>query len=205
MFNNFFSNAQEPRDTLLGRFFLKGMNLGHDAHSKWGLSKADISRARHWLDVGCGGGRNIRHVLNTATASKVCGIDYAKASVEMTKKLNARAIESGRLAVCEGNVLHLPYPDGCFDWVSAFETIYFWPEIDKSFAEVYRVLEKGGRFLVCNESDDPLRNEKWMKIMDRMQVYSLDEVIHLMKVAGFTRIQPHRHKNGRWITVIAEK
>lgn len=45
---------------------------------------------------------------------------------------------------------------------TAFETIYFWPDIEKSYAEVKRVLAPGGKFLIVNE-DDGLsgNNEKW--------------------------------------------
>ena len=44
---------------------------------------------------------------------------------------------------------------------TAFETVYFWPEIEKSFAEVRRILSPGGIFLIVNE-DDGLsgKNEK---------------------------------------------
>ena len=49
------------------------------------------------------------------------------------------------------------------DLATAFETIYFWSDIDQSFV-IYRVLKKGGIFMVCNESNG--ENDKDKK-MDR--------------------------------------
>ena len=38
------------------------------------------------------------------------------------------------------------------DRVTAFETVYFWPELAQNFREVYRVLKPGGVFFICNEA-----------------------------------------------------
>lgn len=35
--------------------------------------------------------------------------------------------------------------------MGAFETIYFWSDLETNFKEIYRVLRKGGQFLICNE------------------------------------------------------
>ncbi len=47
----------------------------------------------------------------------------------------------------------MPFDDEAFDCVSAFETVYFWEDLEKCFAEVHRVMKNGGTFLICNESD----------------------------------------------------
>lgn len=41
------------------------------------------------------------------------------------------------------------FTDASFDAVTAFETIYFWPDLPKCFREVYRVLKPGGTFCGC--------------------------------------------------------
>ena len=40
---------------------------------------------------------------------------------------------------------------GSFDVVTAFETIYFWPDIEHCFNEVKKVLKPGGQFVIVNE------------------------------------------------------
>ena len=43
--------------------------------------------------------------------------------------------------------MELPYETGKFDLVTAFETVYFWPDLKQSFSEVFRVLKPGGMFM----------------------------------------------------------
>ena len=45
----------------------------------------------------------------------------------------------------------LPFEDARFDAVTAFETVYFWPDPARCFREIWRVLKPGGTFLICNE------------------------------------------------------
>ena len=47
----------------------------------------------------------------------------------------------------------MPFEDNTFDIVTAFETVYFWPDIEKSFGEVKRVLKPGGMFLIGCETN----------------------------------------------------
>lgn len=54
-----------------------------------------------------------------------------------------------------GRCLLLPYGDGAFDAVTAFETVYFWSSVSKALAEVFRVIRKGGCFLISLEASDP--------------------------------------------------
>ena len=39
------------------------------------------------------------------------------------------------------------------DAVTAFETVYFCPDLPQCFREVYRVLKPGGTLLICNEAN----------------------------------------------------
>lgn len=48
-------------------------------------------------------------------------------------------------------VAALPFKDNAYDMATAFETVYFWPDIEKSFAEVRRILKPGATFLIVNE------------------------------------------------------
>ena len=61
--------------------------------------------------------------------------------------------KSGRCTVLRGDVSDLRLPEASFDLATAFETIYFWPGLEKCFAEAARVLKPGGIFMICNESD----------------------------------------------------
>ena len=56
---------------------------------------------------------------------------------------------------------------------TAFETVYFWPELAQNFREVYRVLKPGGIFFICNEANgETTKDDKWTQIIDGMTIYT---------------------------------
>lgn len=47
--------------------------------------------------------------------------------------------------------MDLPFGNDVFDLITAFETIYFWPDILEALKQVHRVLKPNGTFMICNE------------------------------------------------------
>lgn len=146
MLNKFFQNTRKPQG-FLGKVMLRGMNSGHAKMAEWGFSHLHLRDNTHILDVGCGGGANIAHMLKVLPKSKVDGLDYSEESVAFSKKTNA--IQLGkRCEICQGDVSALPYTDESLDYVTAFETIYFWPDLNNAFREIRRVLKPNGIFFI---------------------------------------------------------
>lgn len=201
----FFNNTGKPTG-FLGKLMVNGMNSGHSAMASWGFSCWETLTAGDVLDIGCGGGANLAEWLRRIKSGTVTGVDYSEVSVEKSQKVNAAEIASGRCRVVQGNVRYLPFADNSFDCISAFETIYFWPGIQKSFQEVYRVLKTGGSFLICNESDgtDPSA-EKWTRMIDGMKIYREAEIRTLLEKSGFSHIQAYRNEKRGWISFSAMK
>lgn len=100
----------------------------------------------------------------------------------------------------------LPFENGRFDWASAFETIYFWPGLEKCLAEVRRVLKDGGGFLIYNESngEDAMSKKMPSKIPD-MKLYTAEEIEASLKRAGFSEVRTFKHDNNVWTCVVARK
>ena len=197
-----FQNTCKPQG-LGGKFMLLSMNMGHAAMAKWGLSHIKVEPTQKVLDAGCGGGANVKNLLTMA--AHVTGIDYSPVSVEKSRKVNRRAISEGRCRILQANVLELPFEEGEFDLVTAFETVYFWPEIIRSFGSVYRVLKPGGQFLICNEADgEHEKDNKWVEKIQGMTIYNGRQLQDLLEKAGFHDV--HVVKNGGdWMTVTARK
>jgi SAM-dependent methyltransferase len=122
------SQCQKPRGWL-GRFVLWNMNYRHSKATDWGLGHVCVEKDFTILDVGCGGGRTLSKLATAATQGKVYGIDYSKESVAVTKRMNARWLEMGRVEVRQASVSHLPFQDGMFDLVTAVETHFWWPDL----------------------------------------------------------------------------
>ena len=202
---NFFENTRKPQG-FGGKLMAKMMNSGHAKVSQWGFSNISAKPDAKVLDVGCGGGANIATWLDKCRNGHVTGLDYSKVSVAESQKLNATAIKQGKCRVLQGDVSAIPFSDEVFDYVSAFETVYFWPGLKKCFSEVNRVLKSGGTFLICNQSDGTnAADEKWTKIIGGMKIYNRDQLAATLKKAGFTEIKTYTNTNKHWICIVATK
>lgn len=200
---SFFENTCKPTG-FGGKLMVLMMNVGHRALSGWGLRFLKLAPDARVLDCGCGGGANIRTLLKKCPRGIVKGIDYSAVSAEQARKRNADAIQAGRCAVWQGSVEQIIFASGWFDAVTAFETVYFWPDLPKSFREIRRVLRPGGTLLICNEcSGDAPGDEAWTKKIAGMRIYPAAELQRLLEQAGFRRIQIH--KTSRWLCLTAQK
>lgn len=182
----FFDNMRKPKGKL-GNMQLKSMNKEHTPVSLWGLKHLDINPDDIILDVGCGGGININRMAKQA--KMVYGVDYSIESVKLSSEVNRQEIHDGKVKVLEGNVAKLPFEDNTFDIVTAFETVYFWPDIEKCFGEVKRVLKPGGIFLIGMESNGS--DNLIMKVSERlidMTVYNDKEIKGFLKNNEFSDI-----------------
>jgi ubiquinone/menaquinone biosynthesis C-methylase UbiE len=190
MFSKFFENFRKPQGWG-GRLLLASMNIGHSGVSQWGLNQLAIRPADHILDIGCGGGINVARMLKRAVKGKVCGLDYSQVCVDKTKGLNRKAVREGRAEVRLGSVSENPWPDHSFDVVTAFETIYFWPDFAKDLLEVRRVLKPGGTFFICNEMNRPEEGKTpylfWIKKLN-MKTYTASDFRSYLTGAGFTDV-----------------
>lgn len=200
---SFFQNTRKP-EGFGGKIMVAMMNVGHSAVARWGLQFLNAAPDAKVLDCGCGGGANMKTLLKLCPKGKVQGIDYAAVSVEKAQKVNASAIEAGRCAVQQASVAELPFEAERFDVVTAFETVYFWPDLPQCFLEVWRVLKPRGIFLICNESNgDTDKDEKWTRIIGGMTIYKDTELEAYLEQAGFRDVQIHKRKS--WLCVTARK
>ncbi len=201
MIKRFFQNFQNPQG-LPGRIVLRGMNRGHASVSEWGLTMVDPAPDTRTLDVGCGGGANIARLLTLCPQGFVDGIDISAESVKISRKTNAGSVGK-RCEIRLGDVCDLPYSDETFDLVTAFETVYFWPDLKKAFSEVRRVLKPGGQFLVVCESDNA-NDTTWTRIIDGMTVFHGDDLVDRLEIAGFDLVNLSRHEKG-WMRLLVTR
>ncbi len=205
LFKKFVSQTRKP-EGFLGKMMLSGMNSGHAEMADWGFSHLPHVEPKHAVDLGCGGGRNAGELLKKYPKAHVTAIDYSELSVEKAKLFNLAAITEGRCTVQQGDVSSLLLPGETCDLATAFETVYFWPGLEKCFAQVAKVLKPGGYFLICNESDGlDATGKKFEKIIDGMRCYTAEEIETALRTAGFTEIISDHHPSKPWIAVLARK
>lgn len=205
LFKNYVNQTRKP-EGFLGKMMLRGMNSGHAKLADWGFTHLPAMNSEKAVDLGCGGGRNAGELLKMYPKAHVTAVDYSELSVEKAKEYNKTMIAAGRCEVLQGDVSDLKLPKETFDLATAFETIYFWPGLEKCFAEVAKVLKPGGYFMICNESDgtDPT-SLKFEKIIDGMKNYTSEEIEAALRAAGFSFVASDHHPSKPWITVLARK
>ncbi|MBQ7566362.1 MAG: methyltransferase domain-containing protein [Oscillospiraceae bacterium] len=205
LFSKFFAQTRKP-EGFLGKLMVGGMNGGHAKLADWGMSHLAVINPARIADLGCGGGRNAGELLKRYPRAKLSALDYSEISVEKTKDTNKAFIEAGRCAVVQGDVAALPFEDAAFDLATAFETVYFWQGLEKCFSEVFRVLNGGGTFLICNESDGvDEASLKYERMIDGMKCHTIERLAAALKAAGFSEVIADHHPSKPWITVLAKK
>lgn len=205
LLSKFFSNTRKP-EGFFGKLMVNGMNGGgHAQMAEWALQSVKTNDDYHILDIGCGGGGNIARMLQLVPNGSVTGIDYSPVSVRKSRKVNSGAIAKGRCKVLEGDAANLPFKDISFDIVTAFETVYFWPDIEHCFAEVRRVLKPDGQFVIVNESDGsgPM-DSKWESLIEGMHTYKPDELKCHLGNAGFADVNIILDEKRHWLVAIAK-
>jgi ubiquinone/menaquinone biosynthesis C-methylase UbiE len=117
---------------------------------KMTVNNALIKPGDNVLDVGCGTGEVTLLAKTRAKDGKVYGIDPAPEMIAVARGKAARKnleVEF-RLGVIEA----LPFPDASIDVVTSSLMMHHLPEELKvrGLAEIYRVLEPGGRLLIAD-------------------------------------------------------
>jgi len=201
---NYVNQVRKP-EGFLGRMMIDTMNGGHAKMADWGMSYLQTIAPDEILEVGCGGGRNANELMRKYPSSKVTAIDYSETSVEKAKAYNSDLIKKGRCKVQKGDVSALNINEQ-YDLATAFETIYFWPGLEKCFTEVNKALKPGGTFLIVNESDGMDKTGlHFEKIVEGMKCHTVEDIESALKGAGFSKVEAMHHKSKPWITVVAKK
>jgi len=207
LFKKFVMQCRKPSG-LLGRFIGRAMNSGHAKIRRWGLTSISINPDSCVLDIGCGGGKGVKEIASFVSKGKVYGIDYSEDMVQLSKKVNDNLIKQGIVEIMYGTVSALPFPDNMFDFVTAIETYYFWPDLINDLIEVKRVLKPGAFLLLVHAAykDDQFekRNSKLVNLLD-IKIHTPDEYKDFLSEAGYhiEKIDNLLKKN--WISVVAQK
>ncbi|MFR3458814.1 MAG: class I SAM-dependent methyltransferase [Bilophila wadsworthia] len=94
------------------------------------------------------------------------------------------------------------HTDASFDLVTAFETVYFWPDVPAAFAEVFRVLGPSGVFLIVNEESG---DSRWCSIVDGMRTYTADALAEWLRAVGFVDVRSDVRAEGGALCLVARK
>ena len=186
--------AKNPRGTI-GSSMLCIMNAAHTKLTKWALQKVHIKTEAVILDIGCGGGKTIHTLSKRTTFGKIYGIDYSDQAVKNSIQTNAKDVQKQKVIVQQASVSSIPHHTNFFDLITAFQTHYFWPDVEHDIKEVLRVLQPNGSFLLVAET---------FKIQYHMKKFkTTEELINLFYKTGFKSVKCYEERG--CICVIGNK
>ena len=193
----------------LGHFMAKTMNRSHSQLTDWGLAHVQIGQQFTILDVGCGGGRTVGKLADSAIAGTVYGVDYAQGSLAASRDYNRQLIADGRVHIEPGTVSKLPFSDCLFDLVTGIETQYYWPNLPEDMKEIRRVLKPGGQLLIIAENYKSGRLD-WIEgplmrfLLGSSRLGPADQRA-LFEAAGYSDVQVIEHRSKGWICIIGTR
>lgn len=200
-------NPRKPQGTA-GEMMLSSMNEHHSAVTDWALGFLDIKEDSRALDIGCGGGATLAKLAEKVITGHITGADYSDVSVKMSTETNRGSVASGKMDIIEASVECLPFADNSFDRIVTVESFYFWPDPQENLREVYRVLDKGGIFLIVADingdaelTDEDISNiEKYRLFNPGIEMFEI-----LLKNAGFTSVTVHTKAGKSWVCAEGRK
>ncbi|MCR8856077.1 MULTISPECIES: class I SAM-dependent methyltransferase [Bacillus] len=177
--------AKNPRGSI-GSSMLCIMNTVHTRLTNWALQKTHIHKDAVILEIGCGGGKTIHTLSKMTPSGKVYGIDYSEKAVENSIKSNIKDVKNEKVVIRKASVSSIPYHNDFFDLITAFQTHYFWPDLQNDIQEVFRVLKPNGSFMIVAET---------FKINYHMKNFkTTEELVTLFKETGFHHIKCYEEK-----------
>jgi ubiquinone/menaquinone biosynthesis C-methylase UbiE len=98
------------------------------------------------LDIGFGNGYLVRRLSNE-NLQKMYGVEISPDMLKVTTDKSWKKIEQGKIELFLADVQNLPFENALIDKIYTINTVYFWQDINKGFAEIKRVLKPNGVFL----------------------------------------------------------
>lgn len=164
----------------------------------WAIETLVPKEGQHILDIGTGHGNALAELAKRTTNGLAAGIDPSEVMVRMAFRRNAEAIRACAINVVAGNVEALPFPDGSFDGALAVHVLYFWPDLDRSFVEIARVLRPGSRLVLLFRINGDPRTASFPSSIYTFR--TVEEVRAALDRTGFTVEKVAGHLQGEKMT-----
>ena len=149
-----------PRYDTANRVLTGGMD---ERWRKRAISLLAPPKGGRVLDLCCGTGDVVFHLLRTEPTLHVDGIDFCAPMLERARE-RAHREAHGDARFIEGDVMSLPFDDNSFDGATMGFSMRNVVSIDEVLRETLRVLRPGTRFVNLDVSKAP--NKLWKRAFD---------------------------------------
>lgn len=146
------------------------------------------------LDIGCGIGGPMLNLAREFGA-RITGLNNNARQIETGERIFGSSLTRHRCRFVRGDFLEIPFPDQSFDTAYSLEAVCHAPDKSIVFAEVFRILQPGGRFVFSDwclngsiDPEDSTRQEALDKVLignGLPFLTTVEESIEALRKAGF--------------------
>lgn len=155
---------------------------------------AGIKRGDIVVDLGCGAGIDVFVARSIVGENgKVIGIDIAEEMINKAKQNNFK-LGYNNVEFRLGDIEYIPIEDNSIDVVLSNCVLNLVPDKEKAFAEIHRILKKGGHFCI---SDIITKGNLPEKLKKSAELYTgciagainKDDYLRIISDAGFSNVE----------------
>lgn len=157
-------------------------------------SRCDIQPGQVCIDLGSGRGTDVlRMAADVGPGGRVYGVDVAAGMLEKARR-TAERLGVTNVEFVRSELEHIELPDRVADWLTSNCTLNHAADKSKVWKEIFRVLKKGGRFVVSDiyavdPIDDRYRNDPEAVAECWAGAILRDEYLRCIEEAGLTAVQ----------------
>ena len=201
----YYSRSRYPRG-FWGKRIIKKMNgPQHAALPEWVFADFTLPDNCRILDVGCGGGANMKRMLALNPTVTTTGLEVSPLAMNKAIDENYRDYVDKRCNVLGGDATEMPLARESFDIITAFETIYFWSSLAQGTQELFRVLKPNGTCLIANEMDGREKHVSDLERAAAIRVYTIEDIKEKLDSAGFVNINVRHDEARHFICITATR
>lgn len=180
------SQLRKPSGVIGQLIFSRLLNRENNQINKATLDALMLKDDDSILEIGFGGGALLKMILESNRSCYVHGADISPEMVDFCQKQLRKYISQNRLRTTCSSISNLPYSNEQFSKICSVNTLYFWPDIDRSLMEIVRVLKKGGRIVIALESQQSMEKHDCTK--HNFKILPESEIETALTRAGFKHI-----------------
>ena len=141
-----------------------------DDHLKKILDSLLINEDSKVLDLGTGRGYLAFSLAESNKNSQIVGLDIVVNTLEKNKT-KANELKLSNLSFVSYSGITFPFEDNTFDCIVTRYALHHFPDIEKAFSEIQRVLKPGGQLFI---SDPTPNGDDKMRFVDTFMQLSKD-------------------------------
>nr|XP_039263465.1 uncharacterized methyltransferase YdaC-like [Styela clava] len=186
-------NLRRPSNDLYGFIIKRFLITRNEQKNRKVIELLQLQSHHNILEIGFGPGEGLKLTLDTTghgnPSGRIYGVDFSSRMCEEVQKRFCDEIDKGRMSILNEDVSTMSIPDNTIDKVFHINSHLYWPDIDKSCAEIYRVMKSCGN-MVTVVNFGAIESSKRSSTILKYAVNSTPEIYtNALVNAGFVDIE----------------